>query len=91
MIDKCAWLDSKMGYGLRIPVLEFSISRYRHNQHKATKGLEYAITHHLPPTLREVLRQKTEQFTESAKKATEIARTKAMLKAEKAKVMASEV
>lgn len=83
-----AWLDSSLGYGLRLPVLEFSLKRYRNNQHKATLGLEYALTHTLPLTLKERILQTKEQLAESAKtssaniaqkakKATELARTKA--------------
>ena len=101
-------MDSCLGYGLRIPVLEFAINRYKSNQQKATYGLEYAISQRLPvmATLKQVVQQKKVHITESAlhskeylsskaKKASEIARSKAELATNKAKelpkVNASEV
>jgi len=77
-----------MGYGLKRPILEFSMSRYKSNQVKASLGLEYALTHGLPPTLKERLKLKTDKFTETAKQSTErISKTAilAISKAEEAK------
>lgn len=72
------------------------MKRYKGNQQKATQGLEYAITSHLPPTfkdrvleqtgkLAESAKQSKEKFTESAKHQKEVLSQKAKLASELAK------
>lgn len=85
LVEKSAWLESHLGYGLRIPVLEFSIQRYKSNQHKATMGLQYVIEQPEKRSIKDIMLQSKEKFSEAAKHSQEIITHKAKLAKEIAK------
>lgn len=84
-MEKAAWLDSTIGYGLSLPILEFSINRYRKNQHKATLGLEHVITNTEPRNLRDLVKQSKERLSETANYSKQLLTDKALKASELAK------
>lgn len=77
VIEKQAWINSKMGFGLKRPILEFSLKRYKSNQQKATLGLEHVINDTEPKNLRNLVKHSREVISERAKQSKDIITQKA--------------
>lgn len=83
--DRSAWIDSQL-YGLSRPIQAFGFERFKKNCVKAEKGFHHVLNmmfpgHELPvlvsPHKHFDLSEQKEKLRESAKRATEIAKSKA--------------
>jgi hypothetical protein len=82
---RSAWIDSQL-YGLSRPIRAFGFDRFKKNCVKAEKGYQHVLNmlypgHELPsmvpPHKHFDLAEQKEKLRESAKRATEIAKSKA--------------
>lgn len=76
LLKREAWISSSI-YGFSRPIQEFGLARFKSNQAKAMKGLEYALSNLQGEARQRLLRDSVKDASEKAKEAAKTLATAA--------------